>query len=105
MASQDPELNAIDVVNWDYLVQVGEYVECKAHTIEDGLRGFAYAFTSTANEEIRNEMLLDILKNGTRTGSVYACEDFLRNLASLLRCDPKALRQFAKERGIRLRRG
>jgi hypothetical protein len=104
MAKQDP-LNAIDVVSWDYLVQVGEYVEERAHTAEDALRGFAYAFTSTADEEIRNTMLLDILKNGTRTGSVYACEDFVSNLASWLHCDPKVLRQFAKERGVRLRRG
>jgi len=101
----DKKLDAIDVVNWDYFVEIAECPTERPRTADEAAKGFAYAFTSTADEEIRNQMLLDILKNGTRTGSVYSCEDFIRNAAGIFHCDSKLLRRFAKEGGIRLRRG
>ena len=102
--TKEKQLDAIDVINWEYFVEIAEKSEGRASNITEAVKGFAYDFTSTADEEVRNEMLLDILKNGTRTGSVYSCEDFITNTASILRCDRGLLRRFGKERGIRLRR-
>jgi hypothetical protein len=102
------KLDAVDVVNWEYFLEIAERLEPgeRAANVAEGVRGFAYDFTSVADEEIRNEMLLEILKNGTCLGSIQACEDFIENTAAIFHCDAKLLRRFAKERGIRrLRRG
>ena len=98
-------LNAIDVVNWDYLTEIAEYVEGRVSSPAQALRGFAYAFTSTADESIRNQMLTDLLRNATDHCSREAAEEFIERLAMLLRSDHKLLRQFARESGVRLRRG
>ncbi|GEM_PF-6058429 len=105
MIAKKPKLDAVDVLNWDYLVEMGEYVEGKAKTPEMALKGFAYAFTSTASEELRNQMLRDILFNATCRGSKDAAEEFVTWLADLLKSDRQLVRQFAKERGINLKRG
>jgi hypothetical protein len=60
-----PKLDAVDVLNWDYLVEIGEYIEGDSHRPEIAIKGFAYAFTSTASEEHRNQILEDIIRNST----------------------------------------
>ncbi len=98
-------LDAADVLNWDYLVEIAEYVEGKAGTPWMALKGFAYAFTSTAKEEIRNQMLRDLLFNATCRGSKDDAEELVARLAYHLKSDHGLLRQFAKERGINLKKG
>ncbi|HKV05260.1 MAG TPA: hypothetical protein VJO53_09165 [Candidatus Acidoferrales bacterium] len=99
------KLDAVDVLNWDYLVEIGEYVEGRAKTPEMALRGFAYSFTSTADESVRNEMLRDILFNATCRCSKDEAEEFVAKLAVLTKSDRELLRRFGKERGINLKRG
>src|SRR3990172_630229 len=99
------KLDAVDVLNWDYLGEIGEIVEDRARDPEMAFKGFAYDFTSTASEEIRNQMLVEILRNATSGSSVEANEDFVAHLANRLKSDRSLLRQFAKENGIRLKRG
>jgi len=98
-------LDAVDVLNWEYLARIGEIVPDRASDPEMAFRGFAYDFTSTASEEIRNQMLVEILKNATFRTSVEANEEFVAHLANRFRSDQALLRQFAKENGIRLKRG
>jgi hypothetical protein len=98
-------LAAADVLNWDYLVRIAEYVEGRVTSPTKALAGFAYAFTSTADEGIQNQMLIDLLRNATDHCSRDAAEEFIERLAILLQSDHKLLRQFARENGVRLKRG
>jgi hypothetical protein len=99
---QDPPLRACDVLNWDYLVEIGEKAQGQRKTIDAGLKDFAYDFTSTADENIRDEMLKSIVKNATDNTSRTAAEEFIKNAAIRFRCERKLLREFAKEAGVRL---
>jgi hypothetical protein len=99
------KIDAVDVLNWNYLAEIGELVTDRATNPEMAFKGFAYAFTSTANEEIRNQMLVDILRNATYGTSVETNEEFIAHLANRFKSDRSLLRQFAKENGIRLERG
>ncbi len=47
------KLDAIDVVNWEYLCQIAEYVE-HPRGWREGARRFAYRFRSTADTEKQN---------------------------------------------------
>lgn len=102
--NKEKRLNAVDVLNWDYLVKIGEIVDESARDPEMAFKGFAYAFTSTASEENRNQMLLDILRNATRVSSVDTNEEFVAHVAARFKSDLSLLRRFAKENGIRLKR-
>jgi hypothetical protein len=61
----DKKLDAIDIVNWDYFVEIAEYPAERPCNADQAVKGFAYDFTSTAKEEVRNQMLVEILRNGT----------------------------------------
>lgn len=102
------KLNAIDVVNWDYLVSISEYFDPqevqKNPSVDDGIKTFAYEFTSTADEEIRNRKLTDVLRNATAVSSVESSERVIKVFAYLLRCDETMLLEFAKQCGIKLPR-
>ena len=101
-----PKLSAADVLNWDYLKKIGEYLDpSERPDPSKALRGFAYAFVSTGSEEIRDEMLAEILLNATRWSSVEANEEYVAWLARMLKSDLVLLRSFAKQVGVRLRRG
>src|SRR5271170_6259593 len=95
-------LRASDVLNWDYLVETGDKSEGVPRDLARGLRAFAYDFTSTASEDIRDQLLTDILKNGTENQSRETAERFIKALATHLRSDRKALRKFARQIGVRL---
>ena len=96
------KLRAVDVLNWDYLVAISEKAEGRIKNLKQAIAGFAYDFTSTANDDIRDQMLLDFLKNGTANVSRKSAEDFVRTLAHHLQSDYELLRKYAKENGIRL---
>lgn len=103
-----PKLDAVDVLNWEYLVEISEHTEADENgraSFDEALRGFAYSFTSTASEDNRNEMLRDILHNATCRNAKDTNEIFIAELSQILKCDYGLLRQFAKERGINLKRG
>ncbi len=101
-----PKLNAVDVLNWEYLVEIGEFLEPDHKpTPNEAIRGFAYSFVSTASEEIRDTMLTAILLNATRWSSAEKNEEYVAWLARALKSDLALLRNFAKQVGVRLRRG
>ncbi len=97
--------DAVDVLNWDYLVKISDYVEVRGRSSDEALRGFAYAFTSTSDETVRNEMLRELLVNATANCSKQAAEEFVAWLSTALHSDVGKLRKFAKENGIRLKKG
>ena len=98
----DNPLRACDVLNWGYLVEISEKPDKTTRDRKQAFRGFAYAFTSTADENIRDQMLMEFIRNGTDNQSRKSSEDFLRVLAEEFRSDRNTLRQFAKENGVRL---
>jgi hypothetical protein len=99
---KDPPKRASEVLNWDYLVEIAEKAQGKRKTLDAVLKDFAYDFTSTADEDRRDEMLKNILKNATENTSRMAAEEFIKNAAIRFHCERKLLREFAKEAGIRL---
>ena len=103
---KEKEIEAIDVLNWDYLAEIGEFFE-PGHELTAGeaLRAFAYSFVSTASDEARDTMLTQILLNATRWSSAEKNEEYVAWLARMLKSDLGLLRSFAKHVGVRLRRG
>jgi len=107
------QLHAIDVVNWDYLCGLSENFDPNAleeelcHrkiTFEDGLRVFAYDFTSTANEDIRDRMLRDVLRNATQSHSSESASLVISTFAKALNSEVALFMEFAKQCGIKLPR-
>jgi hypothetical protein len=98
------KLRACEVLNWDYLVEISGRPEGRTNDLAKALAGFAYDFTSVADEKIRDQMLIDFLKNGTDNVSRDSAEEFVKGVADRLRSDRELLRTFAKENGIRLKR-
>jgi hypothetical protein len=99
----DHPLRASDVLNWNYLVEIGEKPEGIAKKdLALGLKEFAYDFTSTASEDVRDQLLQDIIKNSTYNQSRETAEDVIRVLASRLQSDRNTLRKFARQIGVRL---
>jgi hypothetical protein len=96
------KLRACDVLNWEYLVQISQKSEHKPTDAPNAIANFAYEFTSTADEDIRDKMFLDILNNGTKTKSRGTAEAFVESLAGYLKSDYTKVRAFAKENGVRL---
>src|SRR5690242_3703802 len=100
MDSNPPkELDACDVLNWDYLVRIGVRADRPARTLPEALAGFAYDFTSTTSEEVRNQMLADFLHNATDNTSRKSAEEVVKSLAGHLRSDHQLLRKLAKQSG------
>jgi predicted NACHT family NTPase len=96
------KLRACDVLNWDYLVSISEPPEGRTKNIGKAIAGFAYDFTSTADEDIRDQMLVDLLRNGTDNISRGSAEEYVKALANALRSDAGLVREFAKQNGVRL---
>lgn len=96
-------LRASDVLNWNYMVEIGEKPEGMAKkNLAVGLKEFAYDFTSTASEDVRDQLLTDIIKNATYNQSRETAEGVIKALAAGLQSDRKDLRRFAKQIGVRL---
>src|SRR5271169_6742005 len=97
------KLRASDVLNWEYLVRIAEPPQGDADTLSEGLAGFAYNFTSTADEDSRDTLLTELMNNATAHQSKDTTEKILKLLAGGLRTDHEKLRQFAKDIGIALK--
>ena len=102
MADSPAKLRASEVLNWDYLVQIGQKPQGRTTSLAMAITGFAYDFTSTTDEDIRDQMLKDFLQNATNGQSRETAEEIVKTLASQLQSDRNALRKFAKEGGVRL---
>lgn len=98
--AKEPKLNAVDVLNWEHLAKIGEFLEPDHKpTLDEAIKGFAYSFVSTASEEIRDKMLTAILLNATRWSSAEKNEEYVAWLARALKSDLALLRNFAKQVG------
>jgi hypothetical protein len=101
-----PRIRAADVLDWDQLCRLAEYIEpSRIRRWEQALRVFAYAFTSTADAHRQDQLLTDLLQNATVHTSVQAAEEVVSRLARDTNSDLSSLREFAKQRGVRLKRG
>ena len=101
----DNPLRACDVLNWNYLVEIGEKPEGGIpQNFIQALREFAYDFTSTADEDARDEQFTGILKRATDHESKESAEELMKVIATHLHSDRNMLRKFAKENGVRLTR-
>lgn len=98
------KLDAVDVLNWDHMRQIGEDVPGIVD-FASAMKQFAWDFTSTANTVEQNEMLESLLKCATFGHSNQANEDVIECISSFLKTDLEGLRTFAKARGVRLERG
>jgi hypothetical protein len=96
------KLRACDVLNWEHLAKISEKCEHRPKDITEAIRHFAYEFTSTADEDIRDQKLLDFLKNGTDNQSRGTAEAYVASLSQHLKSDYAKVRAFAKENGVRL---
>ncbi len=99
---KEPPLRACEVLNWDYLGEIEEQPVGVTRDFQKAIRGFAYAFRSTADEDKRDGMLRDLLKNATANHSPQKAEDVVKTLALNLNSNRNDLRRFAKENGVRL---
>jgi hypothetical protein len=101
-----PRTRAVDVLDWEHLCRLAEYVEpSRVKRWEQALKVFAFAFTSTADADRQDQLLADLLRNATVHTSVASAEEVVARLARDTNSDPVLLREFAKGRGVRLRRG
>ncbi len=97
-------LDASDVLNWEYVIKIAVKLDDPPETAEEAMGAFSYDFTSTDDEERRNVMLCDIIKNATDHQSRAAAEEVLVSLSRLLGSDLELLRAFAKQNGVKLKR-
>ena len=103
MAEPTPKLRACDVLNSDYLVKIAASAQGDSADLSQGWAVFAYDFTSTADEDERDTLLADVMKNATASQSKDMAEEVVARLAVVaLRSDHQKLRQFGKENGVRL---
>lgn len=102
--SKPTKLIASEILNWEYLVKIAARFD-DTIDLPAALADFAYNFTSSANDDVRNEMLTGLMKNGTDNQSKESAENLVRYVAQWLQTDHVKLRAFAKENGVRLKRG
>ncbi len=102
----EEKVDAVDIFDWDYLVQIGVKLELsQVRGFRDAVRLFAYDFTSLARTENQNQILADWLQRATYLQSAETAEEVLACLAAETRADLDRLRRFARQNGVRLRRG
>jgi hypothetical protein len=98
-------IDAVDIFDWDYLVQIGMYLDRdEVKTLYQAVQVFAYAFTSTSDTESQNSRLAEWIQNATYLQSPETAEEILRALARSSHANLDLLRKFAKEHGVRLKR-
>jgi hypothetical protein len=102
----EQKVDAVDIFDWNHLVQIGTISEpWQVQGFADGIRLFAYLFTSTAEIEHQNQLLADWLGDATYLQSADTSEEILATVAKHMRGNSELLRRFAKQNGIRIRRG
>jgi hypothetical protein len=101
-----PRLRACDVLNWEYLVELSAKYDpdIARPTLLDALAKLAYDLTQSGSEDIRDQQLDEFLHRLTDNTSTDSTEQMLECMAGYLRCDPRKMRQFAKESGVKLKR-
>jgi hypothetical protein len=99
------KLDAVDVLDWDYLCKISEFVERPRDWNNGGIQRFAHRFTSATDADAQNAMLSDLLNNATYLQSPETAEDIIDVLSKSLHAHKDKLREFAKGIGIRLKRG
>lgn len=97
MATQPAKLRAVDVLNWDYLVHISTEPQTG---LASAYAKFAYAFTSTADDGIRDAMLVEVIKKGTNHCSNVAKGHHLGAIAKNFKSDFARIREFAKQNGV-----
>jgi hypothetical protein len=102
MYKKNPD--AVDALDWDYLCQIGEFIEQPTNW-KDGAKRFAHRFTSSSSVEEQNTMLSDLLHNATDLQSAEAAEEVINELCGSLHANKENLREFARVLGIKLKRG
>ncbi len=106
MTEPPPKLRACDVLNWEYLVELSVRYDpdIARPTLLDALAKLAYDLTQSESEDIRDQQLNEFFHRLTDNTSTDSTEQVLECVARCLRCDPKKVRQFAKEKGVKLKR-
>lgn len=106
MGSREERIDAADIFDWEHLAEVGEKLDLgEIRTLTDAVRLFAYDFTSASKTEHQNAILADWIRRATHLQSAETAEDVLKCLALYTKGDLKLLRRFARENGVRIRRG
>jgi hypothetical protein len=106
IAVSEERLHAVDILDWDYLCAIAENLEpSELRTWNHGLRYFASQFTSTGNVVEQDRLLRDLLRNSTAHMSSESAEAVVVALARDTHADREQLCKFAKQSGVRLRRG
>ena len=77
----------------------------EVQTLADAVRLFAYHFTSASKIQDQNAILADWLRRATHLQSAETSEEVLACLAAHTKGDLELLRRFARENGVRTRRG
>jgi hypothetical protein len=98
-----PELDASEVLDWNYLCEIAEFVETPKNWNE-GVKRFAYSFTSTPSREARNTVLSDLLINAAFKQSTTTTEYIIETLAKSLHVNKLTLKEFASGVGIKVKR-
>ncbi len=102
----EQKIDAADIFDWNYLVEIGVKLDLsEVRTFPDALRLFAYDFTSAAKIEHQNQILADWLRRATHLQSAESAEEVLACLAANTRANLELLRRFARQNGVRLKRG
>jgi hypothetical protein len=101
----EEKIDAVDIFDWDYLVQIGAYLDRnEVKTLYHAIQVFAYAFTSMSESENQNRLLAEWIQNATYLQSSETAEEILCALARHSRANLDLLRRFAKQHGVRLKR-
>jgi hypothetical protein len=99
-------IDAVEIFDWDYLVEIGLHLEpYEIETVYHAAQFFAYSFTSTGNTQEQNRVLLKWIELATFNQSRDTAEDILLEVATATKANLPLLRLFAKQNGIRLKRG
>jgi hypothetical protein len=102
----EQKVDAADIFDWNHLVAIGTISELsQVQNFADASRFFAYIFTSAAKIEDQNRLLADWLRDATYLQSADTTEEILAKVAEHMRGNLDLLRSFARQNGIRIRRG
>lgn len=105
MSKPKNKQRACDVLNWDCLVELSQYSDPAATRDTTEIIGvFAYTITKTGDEDERDRILTNLLRNSTYGSRPDDNEIFLLFLAGRTKSELEPLRKFAKQVGVRLKR-
>jgi hypothetical protein len=98
-------LRACEVLNWDRLVELSQYIDPdQVRQTTEVFAVSAYAITQTADEDVRDRLLTDILVRAAYGSRPENNQRFLVLLAEKTKSDLELLRRFAKQVGVQLKK-